>query len=200
MGENMAGRKAFDDVRNIDDLRNDIANNPRYANGTYMNQESLEYAFSGLRILEDDGEKTFLKFVHHVDKKLSMAGTANGNRYHKIPTVLAGAIYLAYFKEEVSELTLDELTILSKHSIVEPFAFYEINTQKYTKELLGTIESISEDIMFSDLYMELADKKLEEGETPHEISEYMKTTPTETLNKEGFDYVDQIIQEGGIYL
>ena len=121
MGENMASRKAFDEIKTIKDFKKDIENNPRYANGTYMNQESLEYAFNGLRMLEDDGETTFMKFIHHVDKKLSMGGTANGNRYHKIPTILAGAIYLAYFSEEVADLTLDELTILSKHSIVEPF-------------------------------------------------------------------------------
>lgn len=196
----MASRKAFDDVRTINDFKKDLESNPRYANGTYMNQEAVQYAFNGLRMLEDDGEQTFMSYLHQVDKRLSMAGTANGNRYHKIPTILAGAIYLAYFKDDISDLTLDELAILSKHSIVEPFSFYEINPNKYSKELLGTIKSISEDFMFSDLYMELADKKIEEGQTPHEISEYMKSTPIKALNQEAFDYVDQMIQEGGIYL
>lgn len=196
----MAGRKAFDELKTIKDLKKDIENNPRYANGTYMNQDALGYAFTGLRMLEEDGEKNFMKFVHHVDKKLSMGGTANGNRYHKIPTILAGAIYLAYFSEEVADLTLDELTILAKHSIVVPFEFYETSPKTYSKELLGTISSISEDFMFADLYMELADKKIEEGQSPQEISDYMKTTPTEILNREGFDYVDSLIQGGSIYL
>ncbi len=200
MGDDMASRKAFEGVKTINDFKADLENNPRYANGSYMNQEALQYAFNGLRMLEDDGEKTFMSYLHQVDRRLSMAGTANGNRYHKIPTILAGAIYLAYFRDDISELTLDELAILSKHSIVEPFSSYEMNTKKYPKELLGTIKSISEDFMFSDLYMELADKKIEEGQTPHEISEYMKSTPIKTLNQEGFDYVDQMIQEGGIYL
>ena len=196
----MAGRKAFDELKTIKDLKKDIENNPRYANGTYMNQDALGYAFTGLRMLEEDGEKNFMKFVHHVDKKLSMGGTANGNRYHKIPTILAGAIYLAYFSEEVADLTLDELTILAKHSIVVPFEFYETSPKTYSKELLGTISSISEDFMFADLYMELADKKIEEGQSPQEISDYMKTTPTEILNREGFDYVYSLIQGGSIYL
>lgn len=196
----MAGRKAFDELKTIKDLKKDIENNPRYANGTYMNQDAVGYAFTGLRMLEEDGEKNFMKFVHHVDKKLSMGGTANGNRYHKIPTILAGAIYLAYFSEEVADLTLDELTILAKHSIVVPFEFYETSPKTYSKELLGTISSISEDFMFADLYMELADKKIEEGQSPQEISDYMKTTPTEILNREGFDYVDSLIQGGSIYL
>lgn len=196
----MAGRKAFDELKTIKDLKKDIENNPRYANGTYMNQDALGYAFTGLRMLEEDGEKNFMKFVHHVDKKLSMGGTANGNRYHKIPTILAGAIYLAYFSEEVADLTLDELTILAKHSIVVPFEFYETSPKTYSKELLGTISSISEDFMFADLYMELADKKIEEGQSPQEISDYMKTTSTEILNREGFDYVDSLIQGGSIYL
>lgn len=196
----MAGRKAFDELKTIKDLKKDIENNPRYANGTYMNQDAVGYAFTGLRMLEEDGEKNFMKFVHHVDKKLSMGGTANGNRYHKIPTILAGAIYLAYFSEEVADLTLDELTILAKHSIVVPFEFYETSPKTYSKELLGTISSISEDFMFADLYMELADKKIEEGQSPQEISDYMKTTSTEILNREGFDYVDSLIQGGSIYL
>lgn len=196
----MAGRKAFDELKTIKDLKKDIENNPRYANGTYMNQDALGYAFTGLRMLEEDGEKNFMKFVHHVDKKLSMGGTANGNRYHKIPTILAGAIYLAYFSEEVADLTLDELTILAKHSIVVPFEFYETSPKTYSKELLGTISSISEDFMFADLYMELADKKIEEGQSPQEISDYMKKTSTEILNREGFDYVDSLIQGGSIYL
>lgn len=196
----MAGRKAFDELKTIKDLKKDIENNPRYANGTYMNQDALGYAFTGLRMLEEDGEQNFMKFVHHVDKKLSMGGTANGNRYHKIPTILAGAIYLAYFSEEVADLTLDELTILAKHSIVGPFEFYETSPKTYSKELLGTISSISEDFMFADLYMELADKKIEEGQSPQEISNYMKTTSTEILNREGFDYVDSLIQGGSIYL
>ena len=196
----MAGRKAFDELKTIKDLKKDIENNPRYATGTYMNQDAVGYAFTGLRMLEEDGEKNFMKFVHHVDKKLSMGGTANGNRYHKIPTILAGAIYLAYFSEEVADLTLDELTILAKHSIVVPFEFYETSPKTYSKELLGTISSISEDFMFADLYMELADKKIEEGQSPQEISDYMKTTPTEILNREGFDYVDSLIQGGSIYL
>lgn len=196
----MAGRKAFDELKTIKDLKKDIENNPRYATGTYMNQDAVGYAFTGLRMLEEDGEKNFMKFVHHVDKKLSMGGTANGNRYHKIPTILAGAIYLAYFSEEVADLTLDELTILAKHSIVVPFEFYETSPKTYSKELLGTISSISEDFMFADLYMELADKKIEEGQSPQEISDYMKTTSTEILNREGFDYVDSLIQGGSIYL
>ena len=196
----MAGRKAFDELKTIKDLKKDIENNPRYATGTYMNQDAVGYAFTGLRMLEEDGEKNFMKFVHHVDKKLSMGGTANGNRYHKIPTILAGAIYLAYFSEEVADLTLDELTILAKHSIVVPFEFYETSPKTYSKELLGTISSFSEDFMFADLYMELADKKIEEGQSPQEISDYMKTTSTEILNREGFDYVDSLIQGGSIYL
>ena len=43
-------------------------------------------------------------------------------------------------------------------------------------------------------------KKIEEGQSQQEISDYMKTASTEILNREGFDYVDSLIQGGSIYL
>ena len=42
--------------------------------------------------------------MRHVDRKLSTGGAAKGNRFHKIPTVMAGCIYLTYYNDQIKDL------------------------------------------------------------------------------------------------
>lgn len=193
-------KRAYKDTKTIADLKEDFANFPRYVYQGYFDPESLNYALSGLDIITEENKEYFLEFVHHIDKTMSMAGTANANRYHKIPTILAAAIYYAYYPEKIEDLDYDELAVLAKHAIPEPFEFYQTSRTMFSKELLSTIHNLGDDFMYRSMYTELAEYKITEGKSPNEVTKYFKETPKEKINQEGFTYSQNMIRIGGYYL
>lgn len=196
----MSKKKAFDQINSIADLRVELQENINYLTGYYLNSETLDAAIAGLNILTEQGQKDYLTFVHHVDKSLSLAGAAKANRYHKIPTIMAGLIYYAYYPSTITDLTLDEITILAKFSIVESLQFYENSVEYYGKPLLSTVASLSPDFMYRDGFMHLANKYLKEGTENSSVVTHFETTPLEDLKQEMFTYEQEIVKEVGKYL
>ena len=193
-------RRAYREVKTIADLKTDLNNYPKYVYQNYFNQESLNYALSGLDIMTEENQEFFLEFVHHIDRTMSMPGTANANRYHKVPTILAAAIYYAYYPEIIEDLDYDELAVLAKHAIPEPFDFYSTSRNIFSKQLLNTIHSLGDDFMYRSMYSEMAEDKISAGASPTDVINYFKTTPKEQINKEGFAFAENQIREGGYYL
>lgn len=193
-------QRAFTEIKTMADFKYELDTHPNYVFRAYFNSDSLEYALNGLNIMTDENEEAFLGFVHHIDKTLSMAGTAHGNRFHKIPTALAGAIFYAYCPETIEGLTYDEIAILAKFAIPETFDFYETSAAYFGKDLLATIHSIGEDFMYHSMYMELADYKLKQGQTKEEVTSFMKDNPLEQVKQEAFDYAQAVIEIAGRYL
>mgnify|MGYP003310441656 CR=1 FL=1 len=59
--------------------------------------------------------KRILDFANSVDRKMNFGGQAHKNRYHKIPTILAGAIYFNEYPENVEDLELvDNISVKIK--------------------------------------------------------------------------------------
>lgn len=193
-------QRAFQEVQTIADFKQDLTTYPRYVYKACLTNENVDYALNALNIMTEENEEKFLRFLHHIDRNLSMGGTAAANRYHKIPTALAGAIYFAYYPETVEELSLDEMTVLAKYMCPEPFDNYPAAVEHFGKELLGTIHSIGIDFMYRETYMNLANKKLEEGLPREEVTAYMTSKPIEELNQEAFEFEREELERVGKYL
>ena len=163
-----------------------------YISKYYFHEDAIEQALASFHTQDEKTQAKIVAFANHVDKKMNFGGQAHKNRFHKIPTILAGAIYLDLYPEAVEGLTPDELEILAKHSITLPLMFYKSAPMYYTKELLAAIYQIGPDFMYRSGYMFLTEKYFEQGKTPEEITEYFLSTNTKDLLQESFDYERQI--------
>ena len=168
----------------LEEMKNQIPEMSKY----YMDEDSLQIALNSINTKDETIRKRILSFANSVDRKMNFGGQAHKNRYHKIPTILAGAIYCAEFRDTIKELDDDELEILAKHSITFPISFYKTATMYYTKQLLRTIYEIGPDFMFRTGYMFLTEKYFEQGKTPEEINTYFKTSNLKELLEESFEY------------
>lgn len=162
----------------------------------YFHSDSIEQAKASLHTLDPKTQQQILKFANHVDKSMNFGGQARKNSYHKVPTILAGAIYLDLYPEHVADLSSLELETLAKHSITLPLTFYKKSKMYYTKELLAAINAIGPDYMYRTGYMFLTEKYFEQGKTPQEVTEYFLTADRKSLLKESFDYELFLMQEG----
>ena len=168
----------------LEEMKRQIPEMSKY----YMDEESLKVAIQSIQTVDEPTRKKILAFANSVDRKMNFGGQAHKNRYHKIPTILAGAIYYSEFPESVASLDVDELEILAKHSITFPISFYKNATMYYTKQLLRTIYEIGPDFMYRTGYMFLTEKYFEQGKTSEEINEYFKTSNLQELLEESFEY------------
>lgn len=192
--------KAFTSVKTINDLKNNLLEYPIYTERSFIDDSTLKLALHGLDVMDENISQQFIAYLHHVDTKMNCPGAANGNRYHKVPTILAGAIYFAYYPDTIADLNFDEIAILSKFSTVEPLSFYKQARNRWTKELLSQITSLSTDHMALSSFMELANLKLDSGMSSSQVTEYMGNTPPATLSQTAYDYIGEELEKGGYYL
>ncbi len=189
-----SNHRAYKDLTTIAEFKEDLEAFPRYTTG-YFPEDTIDYAFSALSMLEQEDEKKFVKFIHHVDKSLSMGGTANANRFHKIPTLLSGAIFFAYYPESIEDLDFDELAILAKYTICTTADKYPVYAQKFSKRLLRTVHDIGPDFMYRSEYIDYANHLIDEGSQADDVADYFRTEPLEKIKKEAMDYSYAQIQE-----
>lgn len=189
----------FKDVEDISDFKNVLKENIDYishrTNG-FINPESLELALTGLKNFPQEQEKSFITFVKKVDKAFVSRGSYNGNAFHKFPIVIAGSIFYNYYPETISELTLDEIVLLSNFSFVEAPEYYETAVEKYGKEMLSSIiEKTKNDNSDNLSIFMLADKMMKvDGKTREETLEYIKQTSKEQLLKEEEQYTIEMFK------
>lgn len=185
----MSKSSLFKDVNNIEDLKELIKSDMDYIctrTNCFMNEESLENAFQGLATFPEEQEKKLISFLKRVDKAFYSPGSYKGNAYHKYPIALAGLIYYRYYPDTISKLTLDEIVLLSSHSFVEPFSFYETAVDYYGKEMLSSIiAKTNNDTYDSMSIFMLADHMMKKTEkTKEETTEYIKETSATDLLEE----------------
>ncbi len=161
----------------------------------YFNEDNLPIVMGILGTTDESLRKKILTFANSVDRKMNFGGQAHKNRYHKIPTILSGILYLGQFPESIEDLDADELEILAKHSITMPISFYKEAKKYYTKPLLRTIYEIGPDFMYRTGYMFLAEKYQEMGKTPEEINKYFRNADLKELLEESFEYERMTIQQ-----
>ena len=182
--EKLIFNKTTDYEELLEEMKRQIPEMSRY----YFHEETLPVAIASLSTQDPNKRKRILDFANSVDRKMNFGGQAHKNRYHKIPTILAGAIYYSEYPESVEELDADEMEILAKHSITFPISFYKNATMYYTKQLLRTIYEIGPDFMFRTGYMFLTEKYFDQGKTPDEINTYFKESDLKELLEESFEY------------
>ena len=170
-----------------------IENELIHVGKSYFNHDAYEQAIASLHTFDEITKKRIVEFANYVDSNMNYASQANKNRFHKIPTILAGAIYLDLYPDKIEDLSLEELQILAKYSINLPLIFYKNATMYYNKELLSVIRQISPDYMYQTSYMYLAEKYLGKGQTPDEVTEYFKKTDPKQLLEESFEYEMKMI-------
>ena len=178
----------FNKTANYDEFLEEMKNQIPEMSKYYMDEGTLQIALNSINTNDENKRKKILAFANSVDRKMNFGGQAHKNRYHKIPTILAGAIYCTEFTDTIKDLDNDELEILAKHSITFPISFYKTATMYYTKQLLRTIYEIGPDFMFRTGYMFLTEKYFEQGKTPEEINTYFKTSNLKDLLEESFEY------------
>ena len=182
--EKLIFNKTTDYNEFLEEMKRQIPEMSKY----FMDEESLKVAIQSIQTVDEPTRKKILAFANSVDRKMNFGGQAHKNRYHKIPTILAGAIYYSEFPESVASLDVDVLEILAKHSITFPISFYKNATMYYTKQLLRTIYEIGPDFMFRTGYMFLTEKYFDQGKTPDEINTYFKESDLKELLEESFEY------------
>ena len=193
--------KAFDTVETFEDLSNMLFQMILdYPQTNYLNEETLHEAVLSHATMTDAQKKYFQKFVRQVDRKLSIAGAAHANVFHKLPTILAGSVYIANYGDSIKNLTIDELIALSRFSIVEPPSFYGIAVEYLGKDLLTAVTQKHFDYMYQSAFLDYAESKIRAGLTKEEAAEYIRETPIESLKAEVFEYERKLIEEAGKYL
>ncbi len=189
---------AFKEIKTIDDFKADLLKYPEYVECLFFPKETLEVALRGLDKLDESTTKTFIQFIHHVDGKMAVAGANKGNRFHKIPLILASTIYFAYYKDVIADLDFDEIALLSNYSLNEQLPFYQTATDKWPKELLGSIKDLDGEYTSLSNVMVLADHKLETGSTIEEVITYMRKTPPDQIKAESGEFASKVLDQGGI--
>lgn len=175
---------AYKTVKTIEDFKKDLLEYPQYAEESFLTKNTLPIAIQCLDEMNEEAQERFLSCLHHIDKRLGNPGSAKADRFHKVPIILSSAIYFAYFNDAIKDYTNDEIMLLSEYSFPEHLEFYQTATKSWTKELLGTINSLDNDPLELMDYMILAGQSLEQQCTPTEITEYLKATPPRAI-KEG---------------
>ena len=181
-------RLLFNKTQNYQELLRCLEQQISYVGKSYFIHDVYEQAIASLYVQDDITKEKIVGFANYVDSNMNLPTQANKNRYHKIPTILAGAIYLDLYPDKVEELSNEELQTLAKYSINLPLIFYKNATMYYTKELLSAINQISSDFMYQSGYMYLAEKYLAAGKTPTEIAKYLLETDPKQLFEELIDY------------
>ena len=193
--------KAFDHVETFEDLSNTIFKMLLdYPHANYMDDASLQESILLHAKMTEEQKKYLLKFVKQVDRKLSFSGAARGNIFHKLPTILAGTIYIANHEDEIKDLTMDELIVLSRFSIVEPPGFYEGAVDYIGKELLSAVVEKHFDYTYQSAFLDYAESRIREGHTKEATAAYIRDIPIDDLKKETFEYERKLIEEAGKYL
>lgn len=193
--------KAFDHVETFEDLSDTIFNMLLdYPHANYMDERSLQESVLSHAKMTEEQKKYLLKFVKQVDRKLSFSGAARGNIFHKLPTILAGTIYIANYGETIRELSIDELIVLSRFSIVEPPGFYEGAVDYLGKDLLTAITQKHFDYTYQSAFLDYAESRIREGYTKEQTAAYIRDIPIDKLKEETFEYERKLIEEAGKYL
>lgn len=192
--------RAYSDSVTLTDFKEDLLNYPQYVDTAFFNPESRAIALRNLNNMTESQEKQFLSYLVCLDQTMSMPGAANANRFHKIPTALAGCIYLVTFPEAVADLTNDELCVLAKSAITESTSDYVELKEKIGKELLSIIVSRGEDHMYRSEFLDLAIDMLDGGATKSTVASFMKKTPLASLKQQAHDHIAQKIEEAYKYL
>ena len=159
-----------------------------YPHANYMDEKSLEEAILSYKKMTESQKKILLKFVHQVDRKMNLSGAKHRNLFHKLPTILAGTIYIANYEQTIEKLSMDELIVLSKYSIVEPPEFYSTALEHFGKELLNVITQKHHDYIFQNAFLNYAESKIKDGYTKEQTSDYIRDMPLDKLKEETFKY------------
>lgn len=91
--------KAFNSVNTYDDLKNEFIDSMNYLTSGFFCPENLEVAINTLNTATAEQQHKILQYTKHLDRRLNAPGAAKGNRFHKIPTLMTGILYICLFPE-----------------------------------------------------------------------------------------------------
>lgn len=187
---------AFSDIKNFSDMKKEVENSMEYLLMQF-NNETLELALNGLKSSNEEVEEKTLQFMHYIDQIMSTTGSAHGNRFHKIPTLIAGYTYLKYYNEQIQDLSLDEFALLSRVSIGGDPTFYETAVDYIGKNTLSAIVNKHPVYYHQDKYICLVLKRLKENMSTSDAETFIRTTSVEELEKEADEDYKKILEEEG---
>ena len=181
----MIDDRIFENIETKEDIIKMIELNSKWVLNPYLQRSSLEMVIPKLVTLSKEDEKKAVEYIHHVDNFLNIASQAEGNKMHKIPTFIIGMHYMLNHPDKIEGLDLDEITLLSKYSIVEDEDFYNDKKQVFTKDILKSVLNKTKDDSRRDLLMNMIMRMNKNGSSLEEIQKYIEETPIEELVKIG---------------
>lgn len=143
-------------------------------------------------------ENQFLDFVHHVDESFSFYGYY-GFFTQKLSTILGGATYYQEYYPKIHDLSVQEVAILAKYSVVDSVSDYSLNIQKFSKEILRTISRKTNDFIMRDELMIFVDLVREEGQSEEILCQKLKEEPLPDLVKTSYQLQEKLLEECGFY-
>lgn len=137
----------FDKTEKVSDVYNIIFEN--IDSLSFSQSETLQPHFQSLSCLDEEKQKSFMQFVHYVDRKYSPYGSNHFLR-HKISIILSAATYYCSFYDRILNYTNGELSLLAKYSFVEPIENYSEMLVRFPQNILSLIDGKTSDIFLKD--------------------------------------------------
>lgn len=170
-------RLSFENVRCKKDVLDFIIDHP---DKIWVSDDILKQNLDSLATLPEELDNRFLGFVNYVDEFYSSYGYYDFLN-QKISTILAGASYYKHYYDQISELSDGELSILAKFSFVAPVDVYSKYLSVFSKDILSTIQSKTDDFMLYDDLMSYVSLSVEDGCPMNMISSNLKNMSLQTL-------------------
>lgn len=135
-------------------------------------------------------------YASHIDKKMNHPSQVNCNAFIKIPTLLAGSLYITKFPDSIKGFSNDEIQTLSLYSTTMPLTFFEMASRYFPKELIEVVNQKTDDYNGRSFLMHLTEKYFNIGQTPKQITNYYKNSTLDELLDDFTNYmVEQEAEE-----
>jgi hypothetical protein len=198
----MKGKALFDSINSIEELEKFLLSDSIFTeiNKSFFNCENLDEVFASLKNIDKEKEKKLLSYLKCLDKNLRNTSARSTNARQKIPTLLAGIIYITKYYNETLDYCLDDIMILSHYSAMEDMDFYLESTNILPKKILDLFKTKSPGFIIYDEYIEIVRDLYDEGYSEEEIITYLNSKSSKELLDIYKNKMEEIADKGGFVI
>lgn len=145
-------------------------------------------------------EKLFVNFSKYVDKTMRSTGIKNKNLFHKIPTIIAGGIYIGRFYDRIKDcdfLYLMNISRFSSFSLVKEFAS---NLELITEEIFEVYKEKDIDYLAFPIFNQIVENMTDNGKSREEIIDFIRSKSLVELVMIIDEYIADLSKKEGFYL
>lgn len=144
--------------------------------------------------LSEEQQKKFLKVLKVIDKKFNHKYQRGNNFQDKMATSLSSIILISNYKD-LKYYDNISIAILAKYLCNQSLYYLQQLNLPFSNELLKVVATKSEDYMFAQEYLILAEKFLAENKSQDFIIDFFENTSSEKVLNLSFAYMNKKISE-----